>query len=84
MRHKNEPWEELPDDTRREFSILASALSPENLSCDGERSASEVRKRHADLVRKWNSLERRVGRPVSEDEVWRQPKRRTGRREAIR
>ena len=36
---------------------LASQYSPENLTCDGELSNSEVRVRKAELDRKWQAME---------------------------
>lgn len=52
------------------FRELASALSPENLSCDGERPASEARRVEAKLRKEWRQLERQVGRTVTENEIW--------------
>ena len=53
-----------------EFERLACALSPENLSCDGELSITEVRRRHRVFLKAWKGLEKKIGRKVSEDEVW--------------
>lgn len=36
---------------------LASQYSPENLTCDGELSNSEIRARKAELDRKWQAME---------------------------
>jgi hypothetical protein len=47
-----------------------SGLSPENLSCDGEASASHIRRRRADLNAKLRELETEVGRKVSESEAY--------------
>lgn len=55
----------------KRFLQLSAALSPENLTADGERSPREVRARHRQLQSAWKNLEREAGRPVSEDEVWR-------------
>lgn len=52
------------------FTTLASQLSPENLSCNGELSAHEVNKRRLSLLKDWKQLEGLVGRTVMEDEVW--------------
>ena len=41
-------------------------LSPENLSCDGEASATHVRQRGGELRRKLDLLQQALGRPVSE------------------
>jgi hypothetical protein len=53
------------------FVRLVGELSPENLSCDGECSDAEVRKRHSNIMRQWKELERRAGQKVTEDEAWR-------------
>lgn len=54
----------------QQFVRLASNLSPENLSCDGELSRAQVRKRYTELTRQWKALEKQVGRQVTENEVW--------------
>jgi hypothetical protein len=54
----------------QKFLNLASALSPEDLSCDGELPASYVRARYRQLMAEWRKLEKQVGRKVSEDEIW--------------
>lgn len=61
---------ELTPEIKREFVSLASQLSPENLSWDGERSATETRKAAARLNRRWNELEKEIGRQVTESEAW--------------
>lgn len=52
------------------FNSLAGQLSPENLSCDGELSRAQVKKRYNSLMTQWRALEKEVGRSVSEDETW--------------
>ncbi len=52
------------------FLTLATSLSPENLSCDGELPPAEIRRKVRWLSREWASAEREVGRKVTEDEVW--------------
>lgn len=52
----------------KEFMRLLQELSPENISCDGELSMSQIRKREADIERKWKILETYVGHKVSK--VW--------------
>ncbi len=61
----------LTPEIKEAFVGLASRLSPENLSCDGECSAREVSSRHRQLTREWKELERRAGVKVTEDEAWR-------------
>ena len=60
----------LSDIHLSKFKSLSSMLSPENLSADGELSQSAVRKRKRFLLSEWKRLERKVGRVVTEDEVW--------------
>lgn len=55
---------------KNKFLDLASALSPENLHCDGEISVAEARKRYRVLMGEWRELEAEVGHKVSEEEVW--------------
>ena len=62
--------EALTEEIRKQFAILACQLSPENLHCDGEISRAEAKRRERALLAKWSELERRVGRPVDEAEVW--------------
>ena len=59
---ENEIMEELLD--------LSCALSPENLSCDGELSRNRVRTRYRRLMKKWRDLEKKLGRTITEEEVW--------------
>ena len=62
------------------FVRLSSELSPENLMADGERPRAAARRIERALRAKWAALEKEVGRPVSEDEVWTafMPKARSG------
>jgi len=48
------------------ISVVYSHLSPENLSCDGELSVTEVNRRHRKLTEQLFHLEKALGRPVSE------------------
>jgi len=59
----------IPNDIMKQFSILSSRLSPENLYCDGEISKTQAMKRYREIMREWRVLEKIVGRKVSEDEV---------------
>ena len=58
-------------DIKRKFLNLSCALSPENISCDGELPARQVNARRKALMRVWKALEREAGQSVSEDAVWR-------------
>jgi hypothetical protein len=61
--------ERLDDDLRRKFHGLAVAMSPENLSRDGELSPARARAANARLLREWTELEALAGRRVTQDEV---------------
>lgn len=52
------------------FLRLACRLSPENLSCDGECSRSEVQRRYAAISREWAAAEKMFGAAVTENDVW--------------
>lgn len=54
---------------KRKFLDLYCALSPENLSCDGELPEDQVREQKAVLRKQWQALEAEMGRDVSDDEV---------------
>ncbi len=58
--------------TLTEFVALANRLSPENLHCDGEISRADARRKEQGIRRLWRALETKLGRNVSEDEVWRE------------
>jgi hypothetical protein len=58
------------------FVRLAGELSPENLMADGERPAAAAKRIERAIKVRWAALERELGRPVSEDEVWAQFTRR--------
>lgn len=60
----------MTDDQKDQFIRLVCALSPENLSCDGELSYRQIRERETSLRNQWETLEIQVGRKVSEDEVY--------------
>lgn len=51
------------------FMDISSALSPENLMWDGERSAAAANRAAKSLKARWAALETTVGRKVTEDEV---------------
>jgi hypothetical protein len=52
------------------LTVLSCALSPENLYCDGEISHAEAQRKYTRLMKEWRALEQKVGRTVTEDEVW--------------
>jgi hypothetical protein len=53
-----------------EINNVYVALSPENLSCDGEASQTYIRKKRGELWNKLVILEDELGRKVHEDESW--------------
>lgn len=68
-----DPTTKLPE-TEKEFFAwfdkIATDLSPENLTCDGELSGAAVRKRAKELNAEWKELEILFGRPVTENEIY--------------
>ena len=48
----------MTPEQKKQFLNLACALSPENLSCDGELSRSAVKRKAASLRRQWKELEK--------------------------
>lgn len=62
----------LSPEVAAEFQALAAQLSPENLTADGELSPAAAERRRMNLLACWKGLERMVGRPVSETEIYRQ------------
>jgi hypothetical protein len=62
--------EPLTDEIKARFVNLTCELSPENLTCDGELSPSRVAVRRRELMNEWHSLERKIGRTVTEDQAW--------------
>ncbi len=60
----------LPKELREKFVGVACAMSPENLTCDGELPKWKVKQRGAALRRRWRELEKEAGRRVTEEEVW--------------
>jgi len=60
----------MPEDVFAKFEDLVSALSPENLSCDGELPKSQIQARYKQLTAQWKQLEKQLGRTITEDEIW--------------
>lgn len=61
---------ELTEELKSKFRALAGQLSPENLTCDGELSGSQVRSRKNKIMREWQTLEIQAGTKVTESDVW--------------
>lgn len=53
-----------------QFQNLSNRLSPENLYCDGEISNAEAQRKYKSLRKDWKRLEKKVGRTVTETEVY--------------
>jgi predicted transcriptional regulator len=60
----------MTSEQKSKFERLASALSPENLCCDGECSKRETKARYNRLTKEWKALEAEAGQKVTEDDVW--------------
>ena len=58
-------------DILRDIQRVYNSMSPENLSCDGELSRTEVRIRFRHLDRKLKALFIEIGREVHEEEAFR-------------
>lgn len=59
---KDSPW--FPKCIVDTYSYVQACLSPENLTCDGELSATQVSRRRSDLLNLKNALDRCIGRTV--------------------
>lgn len=55
----------LTIEQKRKFCELNGQLSPENLSCDGECSKSEIRAREHSIMKNWRALEEECGITLS-------------------
>ena len=54
----------------KELLRIECALSPENLTCDGELSQSQVRRRGAELHRQRRIVVSQLGYVPTEKEIW--------------
>ena len=59
----------IAPDLQRKFVALTVRLEPENLTCDGECTRTQVRARWRAIQREWHTLEAQAGRKVSQAEV---------------
>lgn len=64
------PKPALSRDLFAKFLDLASKLSPENLTCDGELPVAVWKRKQKELKLQWYNLEIEAGRTVSESDVW--------------
>ena len=61
---------ETEEELMKSLDVLCCELSPENLHCDGEISRSAAMKKASALRAEWKEIERKLGRKVSEEEVY--------------
>lgn len=66
---REQRWDE-EENVKQEFQRLVGRLSPENLTRDGELSKNSVIKELRAIKKEWHALEKRLGRPVYEDELF--------------
>lgn len=59
----------LSDNVKSDFLKLATKLSPENLSCDGELSRAQTDAAYQKLMGQWRQLEERHSISVTDEEV---------------
>jgi len=59
----------ISEEMLEKFGRLDGEFSPENLTCDGELSNLQVRKKYAMLMREWRALEKEIGHKISRNEV---------------
>lgn len=60
----------LTNQLKLKFLDLASKLSSENLSCDGERNLAEQQYFYNIYMKQWDTLERLAGVKVDEEEPY--------------
>ncbi len=52
------------------FANITIALSPENISCDGERTNNEIKMAEKELLAEWKLLEKEYNVSVTADDVY--------------
>jgi hypothetical protein len=63
--------DKISDEVCLKLDMISSKLSPENLTCDGECTKAQVRKRYNELMKAWVKLEVEVGFKIEpEDFEW--------------
>ena len=61
----------LTKNIKKEFAIISDQLSPTGIRCEGKQFPHiEVTQCYRHYMYEWTSLENRVGRQVSEEEIW--------------
>ena len=59
-----------PEEIMKELFKLACLASPENISCDGEASPSQIKQTQKAITQSWRALENELRQKVSRDEVF--------------
>ena len=67
---KYNPWAGIENRILEALLIVHSGLSPENLSCDGELSRTEINRRYSELQRQLRGLTMALGRNLDESQVY--------------
>ena len=65
MPHK---YDQIDTALKREMALVVCDFSPENLTCDGELTSSQIKAKVARLSRKWNKLVEKSGIDVDFNE----------------
>lgn len=60
----------LTIELKQKFLVLASKISPENLSCDGMLSRAEQQRKYNRYMREWTALEHQAKCLVEEEEPY--------------
>ncbi len=62
--------EDLPVEIKAKLLEIATAMSPENLTCDGELSSSEVERKFRKLEGQWAKIVKQYDVKISYDEAF--------------
>ncbi len=60
---------ETEEELMKALDQLCGELEPENISCDGECSMTQIRARQSAIRGEWKEIERKLGKKVSHDEA---------------
>jgi len=64
------------------INVIYGELSPENLSCDGELSATRIKEKRIVLQRQLMGLQLALGRNISEEQAWEWEKSKQAKRQS--
>lgn len=59
----------ITPEMQKEFNCILAEMEPENLFCDGEMSREQAMARMGELLGKWETLEKELGRKVTQAEA---------------